>query len=95
MKYNIGDAVRIKGEAYFEEFPVQSNGTIDWREYKSNLEISLENERLWELGCFDEYNPHSHNIIQIEKELSLIETDDYETILRMHDVEYFKDFMEG
>lgn len=67
---------------------------IDWRQYKSELEASLANERIWELGCLDEYNPHTHNIVLIEKELALLNSGEYEAILRMHDVEYFNDYLE-
>lgn len=67
---------------------------IDWQQYKSELEVSLANERIWEFGCLDKYNPHIHNIVQIERELTLLYNGEYKTILKMHDVEYFKNFME-
>lgn len=66
---------------------------IDWVEYQSMLKQSLANERIWELGCMGEYNPHTDNIAQIEKELNLLSAGEYEAIVRMHDVEFFQDFV--
>lgn len=66
---------------------------INWDAYKENLLQSLKNERLWEMGCFDEYNPHTANIQAIEEEISFLEDGDYESVKAMHDMEYFEDFI--
>lgn len=66
---------------------------IDWDAYKEDLLQNLSNERLWEMGCFDEYNPHTENIQMIEEEIAMLEDGDYESVLSMHDVEYFEDFI--
>lgn len=67
---------------------------IDWNQYKVDLQQSLANERLWELGCFDGDNPHTENIKRIEEELNLLEAGEYEEVIKMHDLEHFKDFVE-
>lgn len=67
---------------------------IDWFLYKSDLEASLANERLWELGCTDECNPHTENIVRIEEELELLEAGEFEELVKMHDAEYFNDYLE-
>lgn len=67
---------------------------IDWFLYKSDLEASLANERLWELGCTDEYNPHTENIVRIEEELELLEAGEFEELVKIHDAEYFNDYLE-
>lgn len=66
---------------------------VDWFQYQSMLQQSLANEKVWELGCMDEFNPHTDNIVQIEEELRLLSAGEYETIARMHDAEYFQDFI--
>lgn len=66
---------------------------IDWTQYQSMLEQSLTNEKIWELGCMDGYNPHTDNIAQIEEELNLLSAGEYEAVVRMHDAEYFQDFV--
>lgn len=68
---------------------------INWELYRKNLEGGLINERLWELGCNGDYNPHTENIQVIEKELKLIQYGDYDSILKMHNKEYFEEFREA
>lgn len=53
---------------------------IDWAQYQSMLEQSLANEKIWELGCMDGYNPHTDNIAQIEEELNFLSAGEYEAI---------------
>lgn len=69
--------------------------TVNWELYRKNLEDGLANERLWELGCNGDYNPHTENIQVIEKELKLIQYGDYDSILKMHNKEYFEEFREA
>lgn len=69
--------------------------TVNWELYRKNLEDGLANERLWELGCNGDYNPHTENIQAIEKELQLIQYGDYDSILKMHNKEYFEEFREA
>lgn len=66
---------------------------IDWAEYQSMLEQSLANEKIWELGYMDGYNPHTDNIAGIEEELGLLSAGEYEAVVRMHDAEFFQDFV--
>lgn len=46
------------------------------RLYKSEIEevkSTIENERVWELGCYDEYNLHTENIAIMEEYLQVLE----------------------
>lgn len=45
------------------------------RLYKNEIEeieASIKNERVWELGCDDEYNPHTENIAIMEEYLDAL-----------------------
>jgi len=66
---------------------------IDWEAYRNNLLASIKNEKIWELGCFDDYNPHTGNIENLEEELEMLENGDYNAIINNHEKEYFNDFM--
>lgn len=66
---------------------------IDWEAYRNNLLASIKNERIWELGCLDDYNPHTENIENLEEELEMLENGDYNAIINNHEKEYFNDFM--
>ena len=67
---------------------------IDWKEYYQNLITSLSNERIWSLGCTDNYNPHLQNIEDLEGELKAIVCADYEEVINKHidNPEYFEDY---
>lgn len=68
---------------------------IDWDAYHNELVNSLANERIWELGCLSEYNPHTENVENIQEELDAIEHSDYEMIINKYadTPEYFNDYL--
>ena len=65
---------------------------IDWDAYKTNLEYAILNEKLWGFGgsLYAE-----DNIAEFEKELELIENEDYETLLSMYDKDVWVDYLKA
>ena len=57
---------------------------IDWKEYRQMLERFLASERLLEANCKDEYNPHPHNIEDLEEELQWVVAQDYDRVIDHH-----------
>lgn len=67
---------------------------IDWKEYRKSLVDDYKNEQIWEMGSADEdmENIHLENMRNIEKEISLIDENRMDDVLRMHDMEVFENF---
>lgn len=65
---------------------------IDWDAYKTNVEYAISNEKLWGFGgsLYAE-----DNIAELEKELELIENEDYETLLSMYDKDVWVDYLKA
>lgn len=68
---------------------------INWKLYNEELLSSLSNERIWALGCTNDYNPHLQNIENIEEELKEIDNAEYHLVLSKHidTPEYFDDYL--
>ena len=62
---------------------------IDWASFKSELQSSLQNEKLWALGDESNESVHLENMARIEHEIQCIEDGDYDSILEYYDESVF------
>jgi hypothetical protein len=66
---------------------------IDWVSFKSELQSSLQNEKLWALGDESNESVHLENMARIEHEIQCIEDGDYDSILEYYDESVFDEHL--